>query len=50
MKNTWLTIKGTLQVNKKHDLPVEFLMDNAMLTNPDEIANEFNAYFVSIGN
>ena len=49
MKKTWLTIKETLQRNQKHDLPVEFLMDNRRLTNPDEIANEFNAYFINIG-
>ena len=47
MKKTWLTIKETLQRNQKHDLPVEFLMDNHRLTNPDEIANEFNAFFVN---
>ena len=35
MKKTWLTIKETLQKNQKHDLPVEFLMDNRRLTNPD---------------
>ena len=49
MKKTWLTIKETFQRNQKHDLPVEFLMDNRSLTNPDEIANEFNAYFINIG-
>ena len=45
IKINWLTIKETLQRNQKHDLLVEFLMDNRRLTNPDEIANEFNAYF-----
>ena len=49
MKKTSLTIKETLQRNQKHDLPVEFLMDNRRLTNPDKIANEFNAYFINIG-
>ena len=49
MKKTWLTIKETLQRNQKHALPVEFLMDNRRLTNPHEIANEFNAYFINIG-
>ena len=28
---------------------VEFIMDNCTLTNPDEIANEFKAYFINIG-
>ena len=49
MKKTWLTIKETLQRNKKHDLPVEFIMNNRMLTSPGEIANEFNGYFINIG-
>ena len=49
MTKAWLTIKETLQRNQKHDLPVEFLMDNRRLTNLDEIANEFNAYFIYIG-
>ena len=35
--------------NQKHDLPVEFLMDKRRLTNPDEIASKFNAYFINIG-
>ena len=38
-----------MQRNRKHDLPVEFLMDNRMLTNPDEMTNKFNAYFIIIG-
>ena len=38
-----------MQRNQKHDLPVQFLIDNHRLTNPDEIANEFNAYFINVG-
>ena len=38
-----------MQINQKHDTPVEFLMDNCRLTNFDEIANESNAYFINIG-
>ena len=42
-------LKETLQRNQKHDLPVEFRMDNRRLTNPDKIANEFNVYFINNG-
>ena len=31
MRKTWLTINEILQRDKKHDLPVEFIMDNLML-------------------
>ena len=48
-KKTWLAIEETLQRNQKHDLPVEFLMDNRRLTNPDKIVNELNAYSINIG-
>ena len=33
MEKSWLTIKETMQGNQKHDLPVEFLIDNRRLDN-----------------
>ena len=40
---------GLYRNDTKTNLPVEILMDNRRLTNPDEIANEFNGYFINIG-
>ena len=44
IKQTWFVIKNTLQ--KKCS---KFVLNNHIITNLDEIANEFNKYFVNIG-
>ena len=49
MKQTWNIIKDTLHRKTKCELPNQFFIGNRAVTNPDEIANEFNEYFVNIG-
>ena len=49
VKQTWTIIKDTLQRNMKYESPSQFVICNRTVTNPDEIANEFNKYFVNIG-
>ena len=42
-------IKDTLQ-KKLHSVPSnKFILNNVTITDPDEIANEFNKYFINIG-
>ena len=42
-------IKDTLQ-KKLHSAPSnKFILNNVTITDPDEIANEFNRYFINIG-
>ena len=48
IKQTWTIIKDTLQRKSKCEIPNQFFIGNRMLTNADEIANEFNNYFVNI--
>ena len=50
IKKTWSIIKdtrGKKNVQKKDTS--EFIINNKTITNPAEVANEFNKYFVSIG-
>ena len=49
IKQTWSVIKNTLQKNARCPDSTEFVLNNRMITNLDEIANEFNKYFVNIG-
>ena len=49
IKQTWTIIKVTLHRKTKCELPNQFFIGNRAVTNPDEIANEFNEYFVNIG-
>ena len=49
IKQTWNIIKDTLHRKTKCELPNQFFIGNRAVTNPDEIANEFNEYFVNIG-
>ena len=50
MKNTWKTINETLGKNKKDSkLPTYVQHNNTTLSNPTEIANVFNDFFVNIG-
>ena len=51
-KKTWQTINEVLNRNKtRKNLPDTFLQksSNINVTNPQEIANKFNEYFVNIG-
>ena len=48
-KQTWSVIKHTLQKNVRCPDSTNFVLNNRMITNLDEIANEFNKYFVNIG-
>ena len=49
VRKTWSVIKETLQRKKKHEIPKEFVWNNRAITDMNEIANEFNRYFISIG-
>ena len=49
VRKTWSVIKETLQRKKKHKMPKEFVWNNHAITDMNEIANEFNRYFISIG-
>ena len=49
VRKTWSVIKETLQRKKKHELPNEIVWNNHVITDMNEIANEFNRYFISIG-
>ena len=49
IKQTLSVIKNTLQ-KKFHSAPSnKFILNNVTITDPDEIANEFNKYFINIG-
>ena len=49
IKQTWSVITHTLQKNVRCPDSTNFVLNNRMITNLDEIANEFNKYFVNIG-
>ena len=50
MKKNWSTINEALNRSKiTFDLPNEFLVCNRTITDPNEIANSFNAFFSTIG-
>ena len=49
IKQTWSVIKNTLQKNARCPDSTKFILNNRMITNLDEIANEFNIYFINIG-
>ena len=49
IKQTWSVIKNTLQKNVRCLDSTKFVLNNHIITNLDEIANEFNKYFVNIG-
>ena len=48
-KQTWTFIKDTLQNKAREELPNKYLLNDRTLSNMDEIANEFNKYFINIG-
>ena len=49
IKQTWSVIKDTLQRKKQSRTTAQFILNNRIITDLGEIANEFNAYFVDIG-
>ena len=51
LQKTWVTINETLNRKKgKRDFPIEFKLTNGnTISEPKEIANAFNDFFVSIG-
>ena len=50
IKKTWLLINETINRKlKKHNIS-EFIIDNRKISDPNEIANQFNEYFINIGN
>ena len=49
IKQTWAIIKDTLQNKAREELPNKYLLSDRTLTKMDEIANEFNKYFINIG-
>ena len=49
IKQTWSVTKSTLQKNARCPDSTKFVLANHMITNLDEIANEFHTYFVNIG-
>ena len=48
MKHTWSVIKDTLQRKTKCEPPCSFIHDGRIINNPNEIAKEFNLYFISV--
>ena len=48
-KKTWSVINSTFSRNKKCNASEQFIIDDRELTLPTVIANEFNKYFVNIG-
>ena len=49
IKQTWSVIKNTLQKNVRCPDSTKFVLNNHIIASLDEIANEFNKYFVNIG-
>ena len=39
---TWTLIKETLQQKKRQELPIEFVWNDRLITDLDEVANTFN--------
>ena len=48
MRNTWKILNSILRTSKK-PMSNKFVKNNVTLTDSNEIANEFNKYFSSIG-
>lgn len=49
IRKTWSVINQTLNRKKQSQLPNEFKINNLKTTDPNEIANAFNDYFINIG-
>ena len=48
MKKTWGVISDTLKRNRKSKSQAEFIYENHVICDTDEIANHFNDYFINI--
>ena len=48
MKKTWGVISDTLKRNRKSKSQAEFIDENHVIRDTDEIANHFNDYFINI--
>ena len=48
MRNTWIGIKKIIHLDKSKSIPTSILKNEELITNPTEIANEFNNYFSNI--
>ena len=48
IKKTWMIIKQNLNSNSSRKLINEFEINGHMVSDPDEIANKFNEYFLNI--
>ena len=49
MKQTWREINTIIGKGKKQSSQCEFQGDNGVITDPQEISNRFNNFFVNIG-
>ena len=49
IQKTWIVINNTLNNNSRNSRQSEFIVNNNKLTNPGDIANAFNDYFINIG-
>ena len=49
IKKTWSVINSTFSRKKKCNASEQFIIDDKKLKDPTVIANEFNKYFVNIG-
>ena len=47
-KKTWGVISDTLKRNRKSKSQAEFIYENHVIRDTDEIANHFNDYFINI--
>ena len=48
--NTWSFINNSLNRNKKKNNSTEFNVNDQTITDENHIAEEFNNYFINIGN
>ena len=49
IQKTWIVINNTLNNNSRNSRQNEFIVNNNKLTDPGDIANAFNDYFINIG-
>ena len=49
LQQTWIVINNTLNNKSKNSRQIEFIVHNDKLTDPGDIANAFNDYFINIG-
>ena len=48
LRNTWRGIKSIINLNKSSSTPTSLIIENELLSDPKEVANEFNKYFSNI--